>query len=206
MLASRLKCLTKSGLKVSLSLSLYFAAYLLEDLMEILAVSPLSTSSNTIQAQSNKAGAANFDEHLKTQLAAIVEPTTTPLQQENAFIASMVNVKIDQRDERAATAELLRLYKMLMSGKVDTSTLNNADTNRNVADGTNRKTLETLKAVIRRLIGMQGAENDNMNNFSVRELIKQLPDGVKDLLKKFFPDLEELLLKDEKNMASAAKT
>jgi hypothetical protein len=52
---------------------------------------------------------------------------------------------------------------------------------------------------------MQGAENDNMNNFSVRELIKQLPDGVKDLLKKFFPNLEELLLKDEKSMAAAAK-
>lgn len=138
---------------------------LLEDIMEVSAISALRSASDISQGQGNKAGSANFSEHLEKQLAASMEQNATLNQPDKAIPASMVNVKIDQEDERAATAELLRFYKMLMSGKIDTGSLNNTDTNHSMADGPNRKTLETLKAVIRRLIGMQGAENDNMNNF-----------------------------------------
>ncbi len=173
--------------------------------MEVSAISALHPPSDVAQGKGNKTGSTNFSEHLEKQLAASMEQSVTINQTDRVVPSRMVTLEIDQDDERAATAELLRFYKMLMSGKIDTGALNNTDTNHNMADGPNRKTLETLKAVIRRLIGMQGAENDNMNNFSVRELIKQLPDGVKDLLKKVFPDLEELLLKDENKLAAPLK-
>jgi len=111
-------------------------------------------------------------------------------------------VQVDQEDEAAATKELLALMKMLMFGKIDYSALGNSDTNKQVADGPVRAELERLKTVIRKILNPNGESgSSDQDKLSLKTLFDNLPDETKALLKRAFPDLEQLLKKEEKKIA-----
>lgn len=112
-------------------------------------------------------------------------------------------VEVDQADEVAATKELFALMKMLVSGKIDYSVLNNSDTNKQVADGPVRAELERLKTVIRKIIhsGDESGSSDQ-DKISLKALFDSLPDETKALLKRAFPDLDRLLKNEEQRIAN----
>lgn len=114
-----------------------------------------------------------------------------------------VTVEVDQADEIAATKELFALMKMLVSGKIDYSVLNNSDTNKQVADGPVRAELERLKTVIRKIIhpGDESGSSDQ-DKISLKALFDSLPDETKALLKRAFPDLDRLLKNEEQRIAN----
>jgi|GEM_PF-3220370 len=110
--------------------------------------------------------------------------------------------QVDQNDEAAATKELLALMKMLMFGKIDYSALKNSDTNNQMADGPVRAELERLKTVIRKIMNPTGeSSTSDQDKLSLKTLFDNLPDETKALLRRVFPDLEQLLKNEEKKIA-----
>ena len=113
-----------------------------------------------------------------------------------------LTIPVDQNDEAAATKELLALMKMLMFGKIDYSALKNSDTNNQVADGPVRAELERLKTVIRKIMNPTGESGtSDQDKLSLKTLFDNLPDETKALLRRVFPDLEQLLKNEEKKIA-----
>ncbi len=155
------------------------------------------TKANSSSASSNK---SSFDAILaslnsNTQTGATAETDRTDL-------AKPVTVQVDQDDEAAATKELLALMKMLMFGKIDYSALKNSDTNNQMADGPVRAELERLKTVIRKIMNPNGESGtSDQDKLSLKTLFDNLPDETKALLRRVFPDLEQLLKNEEKKIA-----
>lgn len=113
-----------------------------------------------------------------------------------------LTIPVDQNDEAAATKELLALMKMLMFGKIDYSALKNSDTNNQMADGPVRAELERLKTVIRKIMNPTGESGtSDQDKLSLKTLFDNLPDETKALLRRVFPDLEQLLKNEEKKIA-----
>ena len=113
-----------------------------------------------------------------------------------------VATQVDQNDEAAATKELLALMKMLVLGKIDYSVLGNSDTNKQVADGPVRAELERLKTVIRKIINPTGESgSSDQDKLSLKTLFDNLPDETKALLRRVFPNLDQLLKNEEKKIA-----
>lgn len=162
-----------------------------------MSVSAVAASFSPLGLQassSKKIDASSFGTYLDKTIANLTAQVNTAIQS----AAAPSTDSVDSEDERSAIAELLRLYKMLAMGKIDVSALNNSDTNPEVANGPNRQMLERLKTVLRRILGIQGSENnDNMEDFSLKDLIDTLPVGIRDLLRKNFDNLDELMQKDE---------
>mgnify|MGYP000959026717 CR=1 FL=1 len=159
-----------------------------------------------LAASSPKKAAQGSFETFFTKTGTDTAQTDTAKQTVMAPSVGGADLPIDSEDERAATAELLKLYKMLTVGKIDVNALNNSDTKPDVPNGPNRQILETLKTVLRRILGIQGsANNDNQENLSLQDLIDTLPAGMRDLLRKRFANLDELLQQDEANRKTRAK-
>ena len=148
---------------------------------------------NSSSASSNK---SSFDAILSsiktnTQTSSTAETDRTDLMKQ-----------VDQNDEAAATKELLALMKMLMFGKIDYSALKNSDTNNQMADGPVRAELERLKTVIRKIMNPTGESGtSDQDKLSLKTLFDNLPDETKALLRRVFPDLEQLLKNEEKKIA-----
>lgn len=156
---------------------------------------------NKMHNSSASTSKSNFD----TILASLKHTTenSTTSETDGIDLIKPAPVQVDQKDEIAATKELLALMKMLVSGKIDYSILNNSDTNKQVADGPARAELERLKTVIRKIInpGDESGSSDQ-DKMSLKALFDSLPDETKALLKKAFPDLDRLLKNEEQRIAN----
>lgn len=176
--------------------------------MGISAVSTVHAPVGLQSSSSKKSGSSSFEAFFAKSSADLEAQTATAKQVAQTPSAPDLATAVDTADEQAATSELLKLYKMLVLGKLDTSALDNSDTNANAPDGPQRQVLEKLKTVLRRILGIQGADtNDNMEDFSLRELIDSLPASIRQMLNKCFANLDEVLKKDDayrKSLATSA--
>lgn len=153
----------------------------------------------------NSFSASNNKSSFNAILASLKHTTENSAAAETGSIDLIkpATVEVDQADEVAATKELFALMKMLVSGKIDYSVLNNSDTNKQVADGPVRAELERLKTVIRKIInpGDESGSSDQ-DKISLKALFDSLPDETKALLKRAFPDLDRLLKNEEQRIAN----
>ena len=151
---------------------------------------------NKAHNSSTSTNKSNFD----AILASIKTNTQTSSTAETD--RADLTIPVDQNDEAAATKELLALMKMLMFGKIDYSALKNSDTNNQMADGPVRAELERLKTVIRKIMNPTGESGtSDQDKLSLKTLFDNLPDETKALLRRVFPDLEQLLKNEEKKIA-----
>ena len=153
----------------------------------------------------NSSSTSNNKSSFNAILASLKHTTENSAAAETGSIDLIkpATVEVDQADEIAATKELFALMKMLVSGKIDYSVLNNSDTNKQVADGPVRAELERLKTVIRKIIhpGDESGSSDQ-DKISLKTLFDSLPDETKALLKRAFPDLDRLLKNEEQRIAN----
>lgn len=165
-----------------------------------------NTISTTFERQTGTVGTTNSSTDFQAILSGLDNTKRTAEQTDGSVAMKLGKPEIDEADEAAAIKELLALMKMLAGGKIDYSVLKNSDTNKDMADGPVRSQLEKLKTVLRKLINPadnSGDPNDQYNNMSLKDLFDSLPDGTKALLKRVFPDLDELLKKEESKADSS---
>jgi len=110
---------------------------------------------------------------------------------------------VDADDEHAALVELFHLVALLKMGIVDTSVLAPEDPAKALTAGPNRRELEQLKEVLRRLISGGSDAGSGLidpvtgkvkaGTVSLRALFDSLPPEVRNLLRAAFGDLADLL-------------
>ncbi len=108
---------------------------------------------------------------------------------------------ISAKDESAAALELFKIIKMLHSGVIDHSLLEEVEPIDGVSQGEKRAVVETLKEVIEQVLRGGSADDDE----SLFKLFHSLPLDLQELLLSAFPQLEEMLEFEEKQMAEESE-
>lgn len=168
-------------------------------------ISSVGTFLNVLSENKASNSSASSNKSSFDAILASLKPnteTSSTAETDRTDLIKPVTVQVDQDDEAAATKELLALMKMLMFGKIDYSALKNSDTNNQMADGPVRAELERLKTVIRKIMNPNGESGtSDQDKLSLKTLFDNLPDETKALLRRAFPDLEQLLKNEEKKIA-----
>ena len=115
--------------------------------------------------------------------------------------------KVDPVDEDKALKELFRILAMLSLGQVDGSVFSESDLAPGTPAGPVRAEVETLKRVIRRLMGGGRAEAavEDPDSSSLGALFQSLPTEIQDLLRRAFPDVDRILAEEvQKGLANRA--
>jgi hypothetical protein len=165
-------------------------------------VSSVGTFLNVLSGnKANNSSTSTSTSNFQTLLSNITDKSTNS-STAGTDLMKPVATQVDQADEAAATKELLALMKMLTLGKIDYSVLGNSDTNKQVADGPVRAELERLKTIIRKIISPTGESgSSDQDKLSLKTLFDDLPDETKALLRRVFPNLDQLLKNEEKKIA-----
>ena len=107
---------------------------------------------------------------------------------------------VDAQDEDKAMKALFRILAALSTGRVDGSVFEQDPDDRatGTSPGPIRTQLETLKAVIRRIMRggqVEGGANpsDPTAHASLESLLQSLPSEIQNLIRRAFPNLDQLL-------------
>jgi len=129
---------------------------------------------------------------------------------------------VDPDDEEKALQELFRILAMLQVGIVDSSVLKEEEANPAHPPGPARREVEALKNVLRWLIRGGGDDNDSVidpatgkpkpsakrsqeEGTSRRAMFSSLPSGIQALLRHAFPNLDDLLEKEQERETDSRK-
>jgi hypothetical protein len=142
--------------------------------------------------------------------APVQSARTRPGQPFNEILtqasAAVPEPAVDPQDEDAALRELFHLVSLLSLGVVDASLLKAEDRDPLAPVGPNRAQVESLKEAIRKLLRGAGADADVLDPVTgkprpygagrrrtLKELIASLPEEFQNLLRKAFPDMDDLV-------------
>lgn len=129
--------------------------------------------------------------------------------------------KPDPVDEEKALQELFHILALLSLGQIDYGSLAKCDSASGTPPGPRRMEVERLKELIRRILRggedepeidpktgkprTQGTGQSHSSGTSLNALFKSLPTEIQNLLRRAFPNLDQMLL-DEQQKMTAAKT